>query len=62
MYGTVFWRTATSFLTNKLCEPDDRNAICFSGVFAPHVRDVLLKRKSLDEYLAEADRIRCPGA
>ncbi len=44
------------------CDPDDRNAVCFSGVFAPHVRDVLLKRKSLDEYLAVADRICSPGA
>jgi hypothetical protein len=43
------------------CDPDDRNAVCFSGVFAPHVRDVLLKRESLDEYLAVADRLLRPG-
>ena len=40
------------------CDPGDRNAVCFSGVSAPHVRDVLFKRRPLDEYLAVADRIR----
>jgi hypothetical protein len=40
------------------CDPDDRNAVCFSGVSAPHVRDVLFKRRPLDEYLAVAERIR----
>jgi hypothetical protein len=40
------------------CDPCDRQAVCFSGVSIPDVRDVLLKRRSLDEYLDVSDRFR----
>ena len=39
------------------CDPCDREVVCFSGVSTPDVRDVLLKRRALDEYLPTADRI-----
>ncbi len=39
------------------CDPEDRKVLRFSGVAAPTVRDVLLKRLPLDGYLETADRI-----
>jgi hypothetical protein len=39
------------------CDPDDPNVIRFAGVSGPHLRDVLFKRRPLDEYLTTADRI-----
>lgn len=39
------------------CDPEDRKVLRFSGVAAPEVRDVLLKRLALDQYLENADRI-----
>lgn len=39
------------------CDPDDANAIYFVGIAAPEVRDVLLKRMSLDRYVEKSDRI-----
>lgn len=40
------------------CDPEDSMVVCFCGISAPEVRDVLLKRLSLDQYLEKADRIR----
>ena len=39
------------------CDPKDLTLLRFSGVRAPVVRDVLLKRLTLDSYLENADRI-----
>ena len=39
------------------CDPEDRNVLRFIGVAAPEVREVLLKRLTLDRYLEDADRI-----
>jgi len=39
------------------CDPADRTALRFCGVREPELRDVLLKRLTLDGYLERADRI-----
>jgi hypothetical protein len=39
------------------CDPDDWQVLRFSGVAAPELRNVLLKRLPLDAYLDGADRI-----
>lgn len=39
------------------CDPDDRTRLCFCGVPAPELREVLFKRLALDRYLEIADRI-----
>jgi hypothetical protein len=39
------------------CDPDDWSAVLFSGVEVPEVRDVLLKRTSLDRYIKNAELI-----
>jgi len=42
------------------CDPEDSQLLRFVGVAVPEVRDILLKRLSLDPYLEDADRIRGP--
>lgn len=43
------------------CNPHDRGSVRFSGIEAPAIRDVLLKRLPLDGYLETADRIHAKG-
>ncbi len=42
------------------CDPEDPQLLRFAGVRVPEVRDVLLKRQSLDRYLENADRLQEP--
>ena len=39
------------------CDPRDHKVVRFAGVSGPQLRDVLFKRRPLDEHLATADRI-----
>lgn len=39
------------------CDPDDWTLLRFTGVAAPELRNVLLKRAPLDTYLKNADHI-----